>query len=90
MVSVQHKDHLFASSLLSKVCEVKECSLGELVNVEVSKADNESLIDFVLKTGEVLKTLRSIEAHSRINFDELELAILNFKKLLEHGALVYK
>jgi hypothetical protein len=83
MISVENKNHLFAASLLSKVGKVKECSLCELVNVEVTEANNESLINFILKTGEVLETLRSIEAHSRINFDKLVLSILNLEKLLE-------
>jgi len=69
VVSVLDKDHLLAVCLLSKVDQVHECSLSELVNADVSQPDDKVFFEVILETREAPEGARSIETNAGINFE---------------------
>ena len=88
VVSVLNKNELLSVSLLSEVYEVEEGGLGELVNREITQEDEEVLGGFVQEAGEAPVRLRSVEAYSRVKFEELSLALCHFEHRQQSLAVV--
>lgn len=89
MVSLLDQNHLFGSSLFSKVNEVKEGGLCEFVDWNISKPYEEPLILLIIDTWEVPKGLGTIKSYSGIEIEEFSLVFFYLEEFLKSLRLIY-
>ena len=89
MVPVLDQHHCLSTVAFGKVDQVEEGALVELVNGDVSKPDEESLLGFFQEAREVRVAVRSIQTNHCLKIEEPKAFSVEFHKFHKLGAGSY-
>lgn len=90
MLSVHDKDHHSRTEILAEANEVEECSLGELVDGDISKPDEKLLWGIFINAWEGPACLSAADPDTRINLKVLHLSFVQSEERLHNLALIYR
>ncbi len=84
MLPIHDEDHLFSTKVCCEVNQIKERSLGEFVDRDISQPDEEFLTLLFVDAREGPACLLASDPGSRIYFKILGLSVLQLQKVV-HG-----
>lgn len=85
MLPIHEENHLVGAEVRCEVNQVKECSLGEFVDRDISKPDEELVAQLVVDALESPACLLARDSGPGVDFKVFRLTILQLQKGLHGG-----